>query len=566
MEENNSINSEHLEYKTIRFEDEDINLVPPIKNLKVDLFSHQLASIYQMEEREKNRKLDTPIPGCMIESNVGIFADMTGYGKSLSVIGMLIRDKMRWDLEEKYENCYLSRIYGFGMIKKFQKSYHDKLNCNLVIASQSLINQWKKELSYSNLKYCSITTRKQADNCEPGDFDVIISSPTMYNRFVSRFREVVWKRLIFDEPTHTRISAMKTVLANFYWFISATPDMLLWSYGAHRNAFITSLFRYDMDYNDFKLLIVKNNDNFVKNSYQIPPEIHEYHECHQAVRNMLQSLINQNVIDMVSAGNIEGAVKSLGGKRTDNIIDLVKQNKLEKLEEIEFKIQRYTRRNSTLHIEKWKKEKDRVEKQIEELENRFKNALNGNCTICLNRLEKPVMLSCCQNIFCGECILSWLDKKNSCPLCRAKAHRDNIIYIKNNTDKEKSDECKKDTKMSKQDKVIDLIQNKKDGKFIIFSSYDETFCTIRYVLEEHNISYAEVQGTVNTRSKKINSFKEGETQVIFLNSKNNGAGINLQEASDIILYHEMDENVVTQIIGRANRIGRKNKLYVHHLI
>lgn len=563
MEENNSINSEN---NTIRFEDHEICIVPPITHLNVSLFPHQLASIYQMEEREKNRKLDTTIVGCMIESNVGIFADMTGYGKSLSVIGMIIRDKMKWDLEEKYENCCLSRIYGFGMIKKFQKSYHDKINCNLVIASQSLIKQWEKELSYSNLRYCSITTKKQANNCEPRDFDIIISSPTMYNRFVSRFRKLVWKRFIFDEPTHTKISAMKSVLANFYWFISATPDMLLWSYGAHRNTFVTSLFRYDMDYSDFQLLIVKNNDNFVKDSYTIPPEIHEYHECHQAVRNMLQSLINQNVIDMVSAGNIEGAVKSLGGKRTDNIIDLVKQNKLEQLEEIKFKISRYTRRNNTSHIEKWEKEKDRVEKQIEELENRFKNALNGNCTICLNRLDKPVMLSCCQNIFCGECILSWLDKKNSCPLCRTNAQRDNIIYIKNNTNSEYADECHKNTKMSKQDKIIDIIQNKKNGKFIIFSSYDETFCTIRCVLTEHQISYAEVQGTVNTRSKKINSFKEGKTKVIFLNSKSNGAGINLQEASDIILYHEMDENVVKQIIGRANRIGREEKLYIHHLI
>lgn len=565
MEENNSIKQANPEYSIVSFEDQNIYLVPPIKNLSVDLYSHQLASIYQLEDREKNRKLETSISGCMIESNVGIFADITGYGKSLSVIGMIIRDKMIWDLEEKYENCYLSRIYGFGMFKKFQKSYHDKINCNLVIASQSLINQWKKELSYSNLKYCSITTRKQADNCNPHEFDIIISSPTMYNRFVSRFRNLVWKRFIFDEPTHTRISAMKTVLANFYWFVSATPDMLLWSYGAHRNSFITSLFRYDMDHNDFKLLIVKNNDNFVKNSYQIPPEIHEYHECNQTVRNMLQSLINQNVIDMVSAGNIEGAVKSLGGKRTDNIIELVKQNKLEKLEEIKFKIQRYTRRNSTIHIEKWKKEKVRVENQINELDNRFKNALNGNCTICLNKLEKPVMLSCCQNIFCGECILSWLDKKNSCPLCRAKAQRDNIIFIKD-TNSNENIEYKKNLKMSKQDKIIDIIQNKQNGKFIIFSSFDETFCTIRCVLEEHRISYAEVQGTVNTRSKKINSFKKGKTQVIFLNSKNNGAGINLQEASDIILYHEMNENVVKQIIGRANRIGRGDKLYIHHLI
>ena len=75
-----------------------------------------------------------------------------------------------------------------------------------------------------------------------------------------------------------------------------------------------------------------------------------------------------------------------------------------------------------------------------------------------------------------------------------------------------------------------------------------------------------MQGRVETRHRKIKCFKDGKIQVIFLNSKNNGAGINLQEATDIILYHEMNTNIIKQIIGRANRIGRTKKLIVHHLI
>ena len=68
------------------------------------------------------------------------------------------------------------------------------------------------------------------------------------------------------------------------------------------------------------------------------------------------------------------------------------------------------------------------------------------------------------------------------------------------------------------------------------------------------------------REKNIYAFKTGEINVLFLNSKNNGAGINLQEATDIILYHKMNENLETQILGRANRIGRDIELKVHHLI
>ena len=64
----------------------------------------------------------------------------------------------------------------------------------------------------------------------------------------------------------------------------------------------------------------------------------------------------------------------------------------------------------------------------------------------------------------------------------------------------------------------------------------------------------------------LRKFKEGKIKVIFLNSKNNGAGINLQEATDIILYHRMNDSFQKQIIGRVNRIGKDNELIVHHLI
>jgi SNF2 family DNA or RNA helicase len=70
---------------------------------------------------------------------------------------------------------------------------------------------------------------------------------------------------------------------------------------------------------------------------------------------------------------------------------------------------------------------------------------------------------------------------------------------------------------------------------------------------------------LSTREKRLKSFRERDTSVIFLNSTFNGAGINLQEATDIILYHEMSTDTQNQILGRANRIGRQKPLQVHHL-
>ena len=48
----------------------------------------------------------------------------------------------------------------------------------------------------------------------------------MYNQLIVKFTNFAWKRLIFDEPTHTKITSMKSIMAGFYWFISATPQLL----------------------------------------------------------------------------------------------------------------------------------------------------------------------------------------------------------------------------------------------------------------------------------------------------------------------------------------------------
>ena len=68
---------------------------PP--NFSVKLFPHQLTSIYNMEKLENNSIINTRDE--IKETKIGINADITGYGKTLSMIGLITRDKMSWDLE-----------------------------------------------------------------------------------------------------------------------------------------------------------------------------------------------------------------------------------------------------------------------------------------------------------------------------------------------------------------------------------------------------------------------------------------------------------------------------------
>ena len=114
--------------------------------------------------------------------------------------------------------------------------------------------------------------------------------------------------------------------------------------------------------------------------------------------------------------------------------------------------------------------------------------------------------------------------------------------------------------------MLEVLESRSDGKFIIFSNYDETFQNIRDMMHEEKISFSEIKGSMDTREKQLQDFKTGAKTVLFLNSLTNGAGIGIQEATDVILYHKMNEDLQQQVIGRAYRIGRTQSLVVHHLL
>ena len=61
----------------------DTQIIEQPKDLKENLYQHQLSIIYQMEQREEKQKIY--INDDIIKTNISINADMTGYGKCLGI-------------------------------------------------------------------------------------------------------------------------------------------------------------------------------------------------------------------------------------------------------------------------------------------------------------------------------------------------------------------------------------------------------------------------------------------------------------------------------------------------
>lgn len=533
--------------------------------MKKTLYPHQIYAIQMMEKREENKRI-VHSTYC-IDLNMSIYSDMTGYGKTISMLGLILRDKMDWKVDEEHVQSFISGVYGNGCIVKKSLVSLKRIASNLIVAGTSIVKQWTDELEETTLRYCVIVNKKKLEQMDPCEYDVVLCSPSFYNLLLERFPSYAWKRFIYDEPTHTKITSMRQVIAGFIWFITATPELLLQQHRYSHN-FLSSIFTQYMDYNLYKNLIVKNDDDFVKKSFQLPPLYHHYHKCFQPVFHVVKDLISEPIIQMISAGNVEGAVKCLGGNSTSNLFQLIEKDKKDCIQQAKWKIERFQRIGDDVKLAKWKERLEQYQHDLEQLTERVHSILYATpCSICLEKKVEPILLTCCQNMFCGACVLKWFEKKYSCPLCRRKITNEHLLYISN----EKDVSCLSpatsfmDLPPSKIDIILEIIKSKQDGKIIVFSSFQETFDLIRETMRDNDIHFGEIKGSMITREKVIQDFKEHDLNVLFINSMDSGAGINLQEATDLILFHPICDSMFTQIRGRAYRIGRTLPLHIHYL-
>jgi SNF2 family DNA or RNA helicase len=544
---------------------EHIPMITQPRGLKIDLYPHQLASVHNMERMEREQKINRE-RNVHVKTVMGVNGDITGYGKTLAMVALVLRDKMPWDMSEQYTTV-TRETYGCGRMERVWDHHYEKINTTLILVNQSIVSQWVEEFEHTDLKVCTVTTRRLVESTVAEDHDVIIITPTMFNRFIERYHNMYWKRFIFDEPGHVRVPAMMTVNAGFMWFVTATPRSIISYHRSCRTSFMYHLIdgaNWYIFENKLEWVTIKNPDEFILQSYKMPPTHHTYYECYSTLFRALNGMVSDRIIAMIDANNIDGAIQALGGKKTDNITDLVKNRKLQELDEIESKIRIYTMRDDEKRLEKWRNQEVRVNNQIKELDRRFEDILSEDCNICYGKLCSPVMEPACQNIFCAKCLLRWMNENASCPMCRNEVKTAELVYITQESSEEKKEKIEEPP--TKENTIINIIKKNPEGKFIVFSSFNETFNTIINLLKINDISYIEVKGAIKTMAKRIKQFKAGKIQVIFLNSKYNGSGLNLQEATDVIVYHKMSDDLLQQVLGRPNRIGRTEPLQVHHLI
>jgi superfamily II DNA or RNA helicase len=213
---------------------------------------------------------------------------------------------------------------------------------------------------------------------------------------------------------------------------------------------------------------------------------------------------------------------------------------------------------------------------------------NNCCPICYELFDtidsKNIYITpaCCNNKVCELCVNNWYDisKKTSCIFCNTESveknsfylyEQENIVESEVKLNKDKIDEEKINYEIVNINKQVFLNSfiNKlkiEDKKVIIFSDYSNIFEYIQTVCDENEIMHVDLdKGNMKDIDKAVLDYKYGNAKVLLSNSTLFGCGMNFENSSDIIFVHKMANEMEKQVIGRAQRLGRKGQLKIIYL-
>jgi hypothetical protein len=604
------------------------NTVEQPTDIKVPLRTHQKAILYEMEQREQHLSKGMDISGAKVYSRFSFLGDSVGVGKSLMILGHIARLKYlpRLPTMAVLDTNSTSLMYSLHE-REFASTYRE-IGC-LIIVPHTLYRQWQTYIKeQTTLKFFGVQTNKTLNTdgvaSKIQEADVVLVSNTLYGNLQQIVKEnnFLWKRVFYDEADTLHIPSTRiSPETRFSWLVSASWSNLLFP---NQSLYITSntineivsrpayniqpelrevlrsalqnsthgMYTYMRFYmvsasffrdfvhtaNPYRgRLVVRCSDAFVKESITLPPITIRNITCKPSiVHQVIQHAIPSHVRTLLHAGDVQGALQELGVKAEEpmSLVQAVSENRLKELDRLkktyDFKssLEYATPQAKENALKSLKERMSSLEEQIKQLKDRVENYKTEMCPICFDEPQKPTFTPCCSRIFCAACVLTSLTRQTTCPLCRAQITASGLRSLA--TEPLPKNELINPTEgpqpLKKTEQLLELLKQKPDGKFLVFSRYDNPFLQLQTEIEGMNIQVKQVKGNKDVIATTLKSFEAGKTKVLLLNSIEAGAGMNITAATDVILLHAMTHEEEKQILGRAYRMGRKEPLTVVRLL
>lgn len=459
---------------------------------------------------------------CENENDLVILNNETGSGKTTTMLHYLHSYPLPNEFVNNYiydiniqlynANNYFQQFQNGQIVEKLAFNYQTFFPAATVVMVQNnLVSQWKQEiekLPESFQKKCIFfkgvlnieTVGKHLSNGKTIFLMVLSTAKSV---------EITPGRLVCDELNNIDISAVKTFI------LSADTNLDKVSVYSLKESISTGIVKVPVDY----------SINYIEQSYiaSLPSSMNSLIKLnHTEDNSALTKLVENNRFFSDSLDlNIDTFIK-----------------------EIESKLKACKPDTPT-----WKN----YSNTLERLQTRKKQA---HCAICYEDnidLNKIMIMVCCQNTLCIQCVLySIKHLQYNCPYCKSKNKLNKIEYVDNEESK----------KVYRLDIIKNLLDKFPDDKFVFFSFNDNIYCDLFSKLGIENYS----SKTFFERKKTLDKFYNSENRGLYLNGYMHATGLNLINANHIVLLHNIqDEDVKNQMIGRVIRLGQEKQVYIHQI-
>lgn len=546
-----------------------------------------------------------------MRTKVGIIGDRVGSGKSYVILSLIQSNNISNEVRP------LIKSHGFNKVNIFLYDFNKSINTNLLVVPHNLAVQWQyyidnfgTEMKCKIIKLAKVldTISQQGDNIVEviKEFDLIVITSTLYNKLAQILidNKIKLQRIIFDEVDSLNIPSCKHVDANFYWLVTASYGNAIYPRGYcdyDRNVGRYIWYATGMRHSGFlkhllsdiashlprtlvKTLIIKNSEAYVEASLSLPPMFTTIIRCKtpNSIR-VLDGVVDRQVLQHLNADDVQGALAYINNNQRnteENIILRVIDKFSKQANNLRLQIQ--TTNAMTFDVEtereielaRLQAQLDNALSKINTISQRIK--LSEMCSVCYDNIEQKAIVPCCQNAFCFKCISMWVSQKHTCPLCKNDVVLADLLVVDNAALTSDCSHYENETPESEQfDKLENLeklLLRMKHGdggvgkQILIFTAYDNVFSSIVDVLKRVGIKHEYLKGNGNQVNAIVERYRKGITNVLLINPRQYGSGLCLETTTDMIMFHKFDTEIEKQVIGRAQRYGRKEPLNLHYLL
>lgn len=588
----------------------------------ISLKPHQIMSIIRADKLEKYEDIEIQDTTMTFKSRVGMLCDKVGAGKTLTALGLIGHKPLVPNPDVfHFKSCIGDNWNAHNIHSIIGETSHTvacestTLPLSIIVVPHTIFSQWENTIkTHTTIPYYGIRNKKTNEkfweetsiaDLKGGKYNIVLVTNKFFRVFAEHGfgRDITVSRVIYDEVDTLNIPRNGKILSNFYWGMTATYDTILHGTGySYDDKFPNSGFIRDLFYrfrnlwssqgNQMKMtfanrtyvaskLFIRNSEEFIESSFHLPEIKFIIHRCDAPpMVAVLQGVVSQEVMTLLNAGDVGGAINAVSCVKVDTQVSLIDVVTGEFKKELHNANIAYKAAMEYQYSSKAAKEKslDRHKEDIAKLESKISNLRSrieksDMCPVCCGEIENTSITRCCNNSFCFECITKSLTAINSCPCCRANITQEDLIVMTDAGGGAKETEEKK--RKEKGDAFSEIVNSNKEWtektgvacKYLIYSESYNTFHDVKTTLRENEISSGVVKGAIGTVRNLIEKYRENtnELQALMVNGKFAASGMNLENTTDVVIWHSMSKAMITQIIGRAQRPGRSGPLRVHFL-